>query len=44
MWYAANILTIPTANVQVPKVLEERGVAGEVEAGEVLSLIWLDDG
>jgi len=40
MWYAAKILTIPTAAVQVPKVLEERGVAGEVLVADDLSLIW----
>jgi hypothetical protein len=43
MWYAANSLTIPTAVVQVPKVLDERGVAGEAIAGLALSLTWLDE-
>jgi len=28
-WYAAYTLRIPTANVHVPNVLDERGVAGE---------------
>lgn len=35
IWYAANILTIPTASVQVPNVLDESGVAGEVTSGEL---------
>jgi hypothetical protein len=30
MWYAAKSLTMPTAAFHVPKVLEERGVAGDV--------------
>jgi hypothetical protein len=30
MWYAAKIRTRPTAKVQVPKVLEDKGVALEV--------------
>lgn len=29
MWYAAKTLTIPTASVHVPNVLDERGVTGE---------------
>jgi hypothetical protein len=40
MWYAANILTIPTAAVHVPNVLDESGVAGEVLTVEGLSLFW----
>ena len=39
-WYAANILTIPTANVYVPNVLDERGVVGEVAGAELLGLLW----
>ena len=35
MWYAAIILTIPTAKFHVPKVRAESGVTGEVGGSTV---------